>query len=125
MLKPRDAIPHFHVTTLEGAAFSYSSIWQRRNLVLVTVSAADLDGTYVSDLSVRAQDFQDHASVCVVTLESVIGLPARGVVIADRWGEIVHVADVPEPGLLPTPEELFEWIEYVERQCPECEGEAR
>jgi hypothetical protein len=125
MLKPRDAIPHFHVTTLKGNAFSYSSLWQRRNLVLVTLSADDLEGSYVSDLAARAQDFQDHASVCVVTQESVTGLPERGVVIADRWGEIVYVADVPEGSQLPTPAELLEWIEYVERRCPECEGETR
>jgi hypothetical protein len=26
---------------------------------------------------------------------------------------------------LPTPEDLLDWIRYVENQCPECEGEAK
>jgi hypothetical protein len=45
--------------------------------------------------------------------------------VADRWGEIAYVAAAPHVTELPTASELIEWLDYVERRCPECEGEAR
>jgi hypothetical protein len=44
------------------------------------------------------------------------------VLFADRWGEVVHVEATAE---LPAATALLEWLDYVERRCPECEGEAR
>ena len=41
MLQRGDLLPHFTVTTLHGDEFSYATIWQRRNLVLVALPVTD------------------------------------------------------------------------------------
>jgi hypothetical protein len=61
---------------------------------------------------------------CVITRDVVAGAPSPGIVVADRWGEIVHVARGSQGTPLPEPDELLEWIDYVQHQCPECQGEA-
>jgi hypothetical protein len=48
-----------------------------------------------------------------------------GVLLADRWGEIVHLTAASESARSPAPGELIEWLEYIQNRCPECEGEAR
>jgi hypothetical protein len=127
MLHRGELVPHFDVTTLGGETVSYASIWQRRNLVLVTLATSDPEASrhYVSRLTARIPDFTEHATACVITRERVPGIPRSGVLVADRWGEIVHVAAVSDVGDLPAPEELLEWIEYVQSQCPECQGETK
>lgn len=125
MLDRGDAVPDFEVRTLGGDVFSYSTIWQRKNLVLVTLSPNASDGSYVSELSILSSEFNHRECVCVITRDGVAGLPAPGALVADRWGEIVHVVVASDITDLPTPAELLEWVEYLEIRCPECEGEAR
>ena len=127
MLAQGDIIPHFQVTDSQGAVVAYSSIWQRRNLVLVTLSAtaSQQSDDYVSQLADYMPEFRKHDAACVVTRDLVPGSPSPGVVIADRWGEIVHVSGAADIADLPGPRELLEWMEYLQNQCPECQGEAR
>jgi hypothetical protein len=113
------------VAIAAGDIFRYSTIWQRRNLVLVTLGDAAGDGTYPSDLIARDADFRELDSACVMTRDRVAGVPVAAALVADRWGEVVYISAAPHVGSLPTPSELFEWLDCVERQCPECEGEAR
>lgn len=124
-LQRGDAVPHFEVRTLEGTVLGYSAVWQRQNLVLVALPAGGGDGDYLSALSARRAEFHDRASACVVTRDHVEGLPSPGVLVADRWGEIVFVATGSHVADLPPPAELLDWLEYVGHRCPECEGEAR
>ena len=124
-LQPGDLVPHFDVQPVHGGVFHYSVVWQQRNLVLVTMPAAGNDGGYVSDLLALQPEFNNRQTACVVTREGVAWLPAPGVLVADRWGEIVHIAVPISVADLPTPGELLDWIEYLENRCPECEGEAR
>ena len=124
-LRPGDAVPHFEVSTLEGSVVSYAAIWQHRNLVLVTLPPAGPDSSYVSELTARGPEFHERKSACVITRDRVAGLPPPGVLVADRWGKIVHAATESQVADLPPPEELLEWLEYLEHRCPECEGEAR
>jgi hypothetical protein len=42
MLHRGGSVPHFEVKTIGGELFSYSSIWQRKNLVLLAIPAAEL-----------------------------------------------------------------------------------
>lgn len=123
-LQPGDLVPHFEVKTSSGDLFSYSTIWQRRNLVLVALPA-ESDDRYPSELGARKAEFQERVCACVITRDRVPGVPTPGVVVADRWGEIVHVAAPPDVAGLPTSSELLEWLNYVERRCPECEGEVK
>ncbi|CAN5694282.1 hypothetical protein BH24ACI4_BH24ACI4_28980 [soil metagenome] len=123
-----DPVPHFHVTTLEGQAVAYSTVWQHRILVLVTLPVPDPDGSfrrYASRLTARAGSLAGADAACVITQDAVPGVPCPGVVIADPWGEIIHVAGGSHAAALPLPDEVMDWIDYIQRQCPECQGEAK
>ena len=124
-LQPGDSVPHFEVTELNGDVFHYSTIWQHRNLVLVTLPECGDHTMYVADLSARRSDFLAGNALCVVTRDRVAGVAAPGVVIADRWGEIVHTTAPDQVETLPSATELLEWVHYIEQRCPECEGEVK
>jgi peroxiredoxin len=125
-LQRGDAVPHFQVKTVQGEVFSYSTIWQSKNLVLVVLPSLESTSiaAYVCQLTARLEQFDEHNAACVMTRDHIPGLPAPGVVVADRWGEVAYVAAARDDGL-PVPEDLLEWIEYVQIQCPECQGEAK
>jgi hypothetical protein len=127
MLQRGDLVPHFSVTTVDGRRVDYSTIWQRRNLVLVTLPASDSDASagYLSMLAIRTPEFAGRGTECVVTRDVVAGARAPSALVADRWGEIVYAIATGSVGALPLVDELVEWVTYVQSQCPECEGEAR
>jgi AhpC/TSA family len=127
MLQRGDSVPHFDVTTTGGELFSYSTIWQRRNLVLVAIPTAESEprATYISHLVARMPEFTAKNVECVVTRDRMPGIQSPAVIVADRWGEIVHVATTSQVDDLTSPEELLEWVDYLDRRCPECEGEAK
>jgi hypothetical protein len=92
-LQRGDIVPHFDVRTISGDRFSYSAIWQRKILVLISLSpTAAEDEAYVRELKRHEAEFSERDSVCVVTRDGISGLPSRGALIADQWGEIVYVA---------------------------------
>ena len=127
MLQRGDAVPHFEVRTVEGELFSYSSIWQRKNLLLVSLPTIDVDSArgYITDLSTRLKELGDQNLEHVITRDGIPGVSGSTVLVADRWGEVLHAVDTSELAHLPPPEDLLEWVTYVNYQCPECEGEAR
>jgi hypothetical protein len=105
------------LTTVRGEPFDYRTIWQQKNLALVTVPDSPGDDPVLSELAAREPDFRDWNSVCVVTPDPVPGLPSPGVLVADRWGEIVHVALAARMMDLPAAADLLEWLEYIQRRC--------
>jgi hypothetical protein len=126
MLRPGDLLPHFTVTDLDGKRVDYSSIWQRKNLVLVTLPDTDPSTpSYAEQLTARGRDSQGDHTEWVVTCDRISGIPRPGAVVADRWGELIHVAPARDVAHLPALNELVEWVDHVQRRCPECEGEAR
>ena len=125
MLQSGDAVPHFDVITVDGPGIRYAAIWQRRNLVLVTLGSSEADGGYAAAVADNADEFARRTGECVITHDDIAGLPAPGVLVADRWGEVVYAVTGSAVSDLPSPQQLIEWLEYVEHRCPECEGEAR
>jgi hypothetical protein len=127
MLKTGDLLPHFNVTTLGGERFVYSDIWQRKNLLLVSLSHEESAGNadYVSQLTSEMSALTGDDIACDVTRDKISGLPIPGVVVADRWGEIHHVAHAARIEDLTSPAGLVEWSRFIQHQCPECEGEAK
>lgn len=127
MLQRGDSVPHFEVRTLDGELFSYAAIWQRKNLLLVSLPTVDSESTrnYVTDLLSRVQEFGDQDVACVMTRDRIPGIPASGVLVADKWGEIIFAADTSDAPDLSSPQELIDWLHFVQQRCPECEGEAR
>lgn len=124
-LQRGDAVPHWHLTTHDGRALSYVSIWQRRNLVLVTIPSLADANSYVAVLTARQPEFDSRHAECVITRDQLSGLPVPGALVADRWGEIVHVWTCSGVGDLPSADQLLDWLDYVEHRCPECEGESK
>ena len=126
MLQRGQAVPHFEITTLEGVTVRYASLWQRTNLVLVILPlASDPDTHYVRGLRAQGAEFLARNAACVVTTDTLNGLPTPAALVADRWGEIAHVWAGRDVSELPSPEELLDWVDHLELRCPECEGEAR
>jgi peroxiredoxin len=116
-----DQVPHFRITAMDGRTIDYSTIWQSRNLVLVSVPA----GTNASPALNHLQTLSLEDTALVVTREPVPGVVAPSVIIADRWGEVMHVATASDPDQLPDRDEITAWIEHVRQRCPECEGEVK
>src|SRR5687767_5133847 len=85
-------VPNFDVTTVEGRHVRYQDIWQRRNLILAVVAPHDVahERQYKSHLRARQREFDDAEAMIVVTSDEVRGLPPPRVIVADRWGEILH-----------------------------------
>jgi hypothetical protein len=128
MLERGDLVPHFVATTVDGRKLAYATIWQRRNLVLVCLAASQLSQparAYVAELAGLWRQSGGQQSEFVITQDSVPGLPAPGVLVADRWGEIVYITSGCDVADLPSPPDLLDWVRYVESRCPECEGEAK
>jgi hypothetical protein len=123
-LRPGDQVPHFDVRDAGGTRVSYGSIWQRRHLVLAVLPAGAGAG-YASELRLAMQsDGGDDVEV-IVTSDEVDGVERPGVLVADRWGEVVFAAAGDRVSALPAPGEIAEWVRYVRAKCPECEGESR
>jgi hypothetical protein len=123
-----DLLPHFQATDLAGTSFVYSvAAWQRRNLVLVRLPAepSGAEAGYLAALAARAGAFEKCAALLLVTRDELAGMPGAGVVVADRWGEIFHVAHAADVASLPPAEALVDWVDFVQRQCPECRAEAK
>jgi peroxiredoxin len=127
MLQRGDSVPHFEVKTIGGELFSYSTIWQRRNLVLLAIPSVESEapGALTSHLMARRAEFTAKDAECVVTADRVPGLHSPAVLVADRWGEIVYAAATSHVDDLTSPEELLDWVDHLGSRCPECEGEAR
>lgn len=127
MLRAGEQVPHFDVLTLEGARAAYSTIWQRRNLVLVSLPAqpSSSETTYLSRLAARISEDDGGDTSCVFTRDAVPGVARPGALVADRWGEIHLAVSAPTVDALPDPAEIVEWVRHVRSRCPECEGEAK
>ena len=125
MIAKGSLVPHFSVIDADGTRVEYGGIWQRRNLVLATVPASAEFAGYTASLRAARHAMDAQEATCVVTHEQVAGVPFPGVVVADRWGEIFFVSTESHPTALPPPEEVLDWLRFVQVRCPECEGEWR
>src|ERR671922_1572149 len=108
-------VPHFDVTTLDGQRVRYDEIWQRRNLVLLVVSPHEREAAarYASQIDGRRREFEDAETTIVMTTDAVPGFAPPRVVIADRWGEILHIGSSPsgEVSQLPNVDEVLSWVQ--------------
>lgn len=117
-----DSLPFFEVDTVDGGRVRYAELWQRKNVVLVCLPPSDANADYANALARRSAEFDEYCAVCIVTRDRVPGISPPAVIVADRWGEIQLLASSED---LPAPQALLETLDYVQRRCPECEGESR
>jgi hypothetical protein len=125
MLKRGDQVPHFEVRTVQGGVFSYSTIWQRKNLLLVLLPKSSSDAGYISDLRAYESEFRSLDTECVIARDDVPWLRGPAVLLADRWGEVIHITAASESARSPAADDLLPWLQYIQNRCPECEGEAK
>ena len=123
-MKVGDLVPHFDVLACNGRRFSYAAVWQRLHLLLITRGSTD-DAAAPGELMALDEACRARRTACVVTCESVAGLPAPSVLNAEKWGEIVHLVTARRLEDLPSAAQLLEWLDYLEQRCPECEGETK
>ena len=122
----RDLMPMFTVRIEDGTLIRYQDLWQRRNLVLVTLPEDDSGAVaYARSLGPLLEAAAASDNAVVITRTPVEGVPRPGVVVADQWGEVHYVAAADSAAALPSAGELAEWLHYVRIQCPECQGETR
>ena len=139
MLGAGEQVPFFEVTDSRGGRVAYRDVWQRKNL-LVVVGPHHEPGfrrTVVDGLEARMTELTSRDTAVVMTADAIEGLPNPGVLVADQWGEIFHVAPIELGGAdvdsadathaahAADAETLIEWLRYIQMQCPECQGEAR
>jgi hypothetical protein len=127
MLKRGDSVAHFVVTRTDGTRVDYATIWQRKNLLLVLLPAEESDAfaEYGVRLDGRRSELTSYGTEVVITRNDVPSLESPAVVVADRWGEVFLAVTSAAVTGLPDPDELAEWLRFVQSQCPECEGESR
>ena len=94
-------------------------------LIVLPAEESEASRTYISQIAGRKSEFTARDAECVVTTDRVPGVQGPTVIVADKWGEIVHAAAASHVDELTSPQELVDWVDYLDRQCPECEGEAR
>ena len=126
-LGPRDLIPTFTaMNAVDGALVHYQSVWQRKNLVLVTVPSDDPTApSYMESIIASKPSLASHDTALIVTTNQIAAVPSPGVLVADRWGEIYYIKGASRAADLPGPDELVEWVRYIQNECPECQGETR
>jgi hypothetical protein len=125
MLNKGDHVPRFECVTIDDIRVNYADLWQKKNLALLCLSeetSAEAQ-SYIQQLREALPALAVHDAVVVVTTTPIDGMPLPGCAVADRWGQMQWVASANRIAELPSPREIAAWLQFVEIQCPECEGE--
>jgi hypothetical protein len=120
---PGDLISPFDGEAIDGHRLPYEEVWQRRNVVLFVLSpsARAEASAYLSDVDARLSQLRPNDTSLVISHQTIAGMPRDGLVITDRWGEIVHVRELTSrPQEWPSVDDIVEWVEFVRMKCPEC-----
>jgi hypothetical protein len=127
VLQSGDLVRGLTVTRTDGSRWEYDSISQRRNLLLVVLprEPEPAGDRFAAEVLENRAEWDAMDTACVITRDAVAGVPAPGVLIADRWGEVFLVAPAADVSELPPIADLVAWVRSMEQKCPECEGEAR
>ena len=125
MLNKGDHVPRFEIVTIDDIRVNYADLWQKKNLALVCLSEDSSPDaqSYIQQLREALPVLAVHDAVVVVTTTAIDGMPLPGCAVADRWGQMQWVASANRVADLPSPREIAAWLQFVEIQCPECEGE--
>jgi hypothetical protein len=125
MLNKGDHVPRFECVTIDDIRVNYADLWQKKNLALLCLSddSSPEAQTYIQQLREALPALAVHDAVVVVTTTPIDGMPLPGCAVADRWGQMQWVTSAERVVDLPSPREIAAWLQFVEIQCPECEGE--
>ena len=125
-IRVHDLMPMFTARAADGTVVRYQDVWQRKNLLLVSLPSDDpTSSAYAASLGVLEPSLAAYEAVLLIVPTRIEGVPSPGVVVADRWGEVYHLQQADQASALPRPEELIDWLHFVRNECPECQGETR
>ena len=116
-------IPHFETTGIDGEHVRYRDFWQRRNVVLLALgpTAGKQEREYASRLRARLLSVDRSDTAFAAIGGAAVGLTAPTLIVADRWGEIVHSEELPaDVSRWPSADEVLDWVTYVRCRCEEC-----
>jgi peroxiredoxin len=88
-------------------------------LALVPSSLADL-AARAADLGCPFPLLADDGSARTRLLPADAPATASAVLVADRYGVLVHAAVAPTADALDPPEEVLAWTRFIGMQCSEC-----
>jgi hypothetical protein len=122
MPSPGERFPHVSLQRTDSTPFTYADIWQRRHLLLVTLAPEGRDvpedeARFMKRLETYDEELRRYEVTTVVTRDTVAGLSAPSILIADRWGEVVAVESAERIASLPDLEHVLEWLRMVARAC--------
>jgi hypothetical protein len=125
MLNKGDHVPRFECVTIDDIRVNYADLWQKKNLALLCLGedASPEAQSYIQQLREALPALAVHDAVVVVTTNPIDGMPLPGCAVADRWGQMQWVQSADRIAELPSPREIAAWLQFVEIQCQECEGE--
>lgn len=126
MLNKGDHVPRFECVTIDDIRVNYADLWQKKNLALLCLgedASSPEAQSYIQQLREALPALAVHDAVVVVTTNPIDGMPLPGCAVADRWGQMQWVQSADRIAELPSPREIAAWLQFVEIQCPECEGE--
>jgi len=114
-------VPHFSVRATDGTPVVYIDIWQRRNLLLITLPDSpefrEALTALTSALAGRARDLALYETGVIVTHDAIEGLPSPGVLVADRWGEIYFVYTPRSAADMPAVDDLVDGLKVIAYKC--------
>lgn len=122
-LRPGDLVSHFEGVTLEGRDVPHEELWQHRNVVLFVVPTelGTAASSYLTALEGRLSELKPSDTSLVLSRHAIDGVPMNTLVIADRWGEVVHLSQLgSDPTGWPSIDGVVEWVEFIRVKCPEC-----
>jgi peroxiredoxin len=108
---------------LTGAAKGYDKIQEEQAEVLAVVQGTSGKAARVKD-EARAKfpvlvdkDGRIHR---LLGAQDRRGQPEMAVYVTDRFGEVFAAFRESEKQAMPSVQEILEWLEFVNSQCPEC-----
>jgi hypothetical protein len=122
-VRPGALIALFEGTTIHGHRCRYDELWQHRNLVLVLAAPSLVERAqqYLESLEARLSDLKPDDTSLVLCDHDISQLPLNTLVIADRWGEIAHIQNLPaNPAAWPPLDDILDWVHFIQMKCPEC-----
>ena len=143
-----EILPEISGTTLDGLSLNLWSLRGHKNLVLIFSGRSTDNPVHelIRSVAKRYVEFRDRDSEVVAVIagaspQSSLDLPIMddeqnrlhrvigavdssgnalaAVCIADRFGEVYDAELCADAGCL-SADDLLEWLEFIEIQCPEC-----
>lgn len=136
-------IPNYTGTNSRGETVQLHDYRRQKNLVAILTGAKEYSSLtpLLAELAARYDEFKTEEAEIVLmlrkgTVEPGDGHtlpfpalvmkddqdappPATAVYVADRFGELFATYQLTAEASLPAPDDLLEWLRFIELQCPE------